>query len=136
MANTPPIPKNALIVIATGGQAKLYRNQADNGSLALSSPVTLTPKNLGQEGPSGKRPPEESEQETDEATFSKQLARSLYQKAHAGEFSDLVLIADPDTLGELRPQLHQEVRDKLVFELNKTLIHADENEIVESIAAD
>ena len=123
------IPKNALVVVTTGAEAKLYRNEGESGELKLTQSDSLTPTNLENEGPSGSRPPESSDRETDEATFSKQLAQHLYKRAHAGQFDHLALVADPDTLGELRPLLHQEVTNKIVLELNKTLINSPVDEI-------
>lgn len=135
MTHQTQIPHEALIVISTGAEAQFYRNAADDGNLKLSAVGSLEPKNLADDGPAGKRPPESSQRETDEATFSKQLARHLYSMAHAGEFDDLVLVADPDTLGELRPILHQEVTDKIVLELGKTLVNSTEDEIKRSLTS-
>ena len=70
------------------------------------------------------RPSEQSHQETDEATFAKQLAKELYRRAHSGDFAALVLIADPQTLGQIRPLLHKEVQERLTAELGKTLTKA------------
>lgn len=123
------MPKETLVVITTGAEAKLFRNQGESGKIKLQSAGTMTPTNLKNEGPSGSRPPESSDRETDEATFSKQLAEDLYNQAHAGNFQHLALIADPNTLGELRPLLHQEVTDKIVLEMNKTLINSPVDEI-------
>ena len=74
-----------------------------------------------------------SSQETDEATFAKQLAKELYRRAHSGDFAALVLIADPQTLGQLRPTLHKEVQDRLLFEVGKTLTKASITEIQEAL---
>ncbi|MGH8489635.1 MAG: host attachment protein [Gammaproteobacteria bacterium] len=76
----------------------------------------LDPTNLLDDGPAGKRLTESSNQETDEATFAKQLAKELYRRAHSGDFAALVLVADPQTLGQIRPTLHKEVQDRLVSE--------------------
>lgn len=127
------LPTNTLVVIATGAEANLYRNVGQSGEIHLKADGSLTPKNLADEGSSGVRPPESSQRSNDEATFSKQLAEHRYKMAHAGKFSDLVIAADPTTLGELRPMLHQEVTDKIVVELNKTLINSSSEEIVKSI---
>ena len=70
-----------------------------------------------------------SNQETDEATFAKQLAKELYRRAHHGDFAALVLIADPQTLGQIRPSLHREVQDRLVTEIGKTLTKASISDI-------
>lgn len=129
------IPKNTLVVVTTGTEAKIFRNQSDSGDIKLRSDGELIPKNLADDGPSGIRPKESSPSDTDEATFSKQLAEHLYKLAHSGKFSHLVLVADPKTLGEIRPILHQEVSDKIVLELNKTLINSSAEDIEKSLSA-
>ena len=129
------IPKNTLVVVTTGTGAKIFRNQSDSGDIKLRSDGELTPKNLADDGPSGNLPKESSPSDTDEATFSKQLAEHLYKLVHSGKFSHLILVADPKTLGELRPILHQEVSDKIVLELNKTLINSSAEDIEKSISA-
>jgi len=123
------LPKNTFVVITTGAEANLYRNDGDSGEVNLKTVGSISPKDLLNDGPAGSRPPESSDRETDEATFSKQLAENLYERAHAGEFQHLALVADPNTLGELRPLLHQEVTDKIVLEMNKTLINSPIDEI-------
>lgn len=127
------LPQNSLVVVATGAEAKLFRNQSPDGGISLAQEGVLTPHNLEDDGPSGVRPPESSLQETDEATFAKQLAQRLYKMAHAGQFDHLALIADPDTLGEIRPILHQEVTEKMVLEQDKTLINASVKDIEKSL---
>lgn len=117
-------PKNTFVVVATGAEAKLFENQSESGDLKLKSIGSVTPSNLNDSGPAGVRPPESSQRETDEATFSKQLTEKLYKWAQAGKFHHIVLVADPNTLGEIRPLLHQEVTDKMVLELDKTLINS------------
>ena len=53
--------------------------------------------------------------------FAKEVAEMLYKQAHKGKYDRLVLVAPPHTLGELRKELHQEVSDKVVGEIPKTL---------------
>ncbi len=122
-------PEGTFVVIATGEEAKTFTIR--NGSLEHES--DWGPDNLNDEGPSGKRPPESSPRETDEATFSKQIAERLYKLAHKGAFDHLILVADPDTLGEIRPLLHQEVTEKLVLERAKTLINSSVEDIERSL---
>jgi protein required for attachment to host cells len=118
------IPHNALIVVADGTGARFFRNSGQENKVSLSADSEFNPTNLLNEGPAGKRPRESSSQETDEATFAKQLANELYRRVHSGNFAALVLIADPQTLGQIRPLLHKEVQDRLVSEIGKTLTHA------------
>ncbi|MGJ5620126.1 host attachment family protein [Sulfitobacter sp. MF3-043] len=53
--------------------------------------------------------------------FAKDLADILFTQAHKGAFEKIVIVAPPQTLGELRNELHKEVADKVVGEVPKTL---------------
>ena len=53
--------------------------------------------------------------------FADEIAERLYTMAHRGDFKEILLIAPPLVLGELRKKLHQEVREKVVGEIPKTL---------------
>ena len=127
------IPHNALIVVADGTGARFFRNSGLENKISLSADGEFEPTDLLSSGPAGKRPRESSGQETDEATFAKQLANELYRRAQSGNFAALVLIADPQTLGQIRPSLHKEVRNRLVREIGKTLIKASVADIEKSL---
>ena len=118
------IPHDALVVVADGTGARFFRNSGRDNEVSLSAEGEFKPTNLLDEGPLGMRPKESSSQETDEATFAKQLANELYRRAHSGDFAALVLIADPQTLGQMRPTLHKEVQSRLVSEIGKTFTNA------------
>ncbi|MFC0677800.1 host attachment family protein [Lysobacter korlensis] len=120
------IPRGAWVVVADGGRARLLQNVADSGSVQLIQQKVIEPQNLDDEGPSGVQPPEV---EVDEATFAKQLARRLNDGALKNEYAHLVLIADPQTLGQMRPLLHKEALDRLVGEVAKTLTNSPLDEI-------
>lgn len=68
--------------------------------------------------------------------FAADLAEMLYEKAHKGEFERLVLVASPNILGELRDELHQEVTDKIVGEIPKTLTNHPVDEIEKIVKSD
>ena len=115
------VPHDALVVIADGGGATLYRNSGSDTEVSLKEERKLSPKDLSEEGPSGSRPEDQTPRQTDEATFAKQLAQALYKMAHGGKFKDLVLVADPQTLGQVRSAMHKTVEASLVFSLSKDL---------------
>jgi protein required for attachment to host cells len=116
------IPEKALVVVADGIGAKFFRHASHHlGKHKLTADGTFKPSHLLDDGPAGHRPPEQTLQEIDEATFAKQLAHELYRRAHSGDFAALVLIADPQTLGQMRPLLHKEVQSRIVLEIAKTL---------------
>ena len=127
------VPHHALIVVADGVHAKFFRNSSHDGNPVLSSDGELKPHHLVGEGPAGKAPPEMSRQEIEEATFAKQLANDLYRRVHAGDFTALVLIADPQTLGQMRPLLHKEVQARIVLEIAKSLTKATTADIQKAL---
>lgn len=128
------IPHNALVLVADGTGARFFRNSGVENRISLSAEGEFKPTHLLDDGPAGKRPGESTNQETDEATFAKQLAKELYRRAHHGDFAALVLIADPQTLGQIRPLLHKEVQDRLVSEVGKTLTKASIADIQKSLS--
>lgn len=77
------------------------------------------------DGPSVQR---SAVQETDwhalaKARFAHELAETLYGMAHKGRFRRLVIVAGPQVLGALRPELHKEVADRVLAEVPQTLTH-------------
>jgi len=123
-------PEETFVVIATGREAKTFYIRT--GSLEHDG--DWTPGDLADQGPAGKSPSEQSPRESMEATFSKIVAEKLYDLAHKGAYERLILVADPDSLGEIRPLLHQEVIDKIVLEQAKTLINSPVADIEKSLA--
>lgn len=115
------IPANTLVVVADGTGARVFRNRGDARSVSLHQQDQLELMNMNDDGPSGNQPDGNTGYQTDKATFAKQLAQRLNAKALKGEYDDLVLIADEQTLGEMRPLLHKEVQQRLRVELAKTL---------------
>ncbi|SLN30807.1 host attachment family protein [Oceanibacterium hippocampi] len=61
--------------------------------------------------------------------FAKEIAERFYRLAHAGKFAQLIVVAPPHVLGELRKNWHQEVSDRIVAEVDKTLTNHPVGEI-------
>jgi len=129
------IPKDTLVVVIDGTQGTTYRNRSEDGGLKLRATGDLEPKDLADDGPAGSQPKEQSPGELDEATFAKQVANYLYKRAQRGDFQHLVLAADPQTLGQIRPSLHKEVTGRLIKEVPKTLTNSPIGDIERSIGA-
>jgi protein required for attachment to host cells len=53
--------------------------------------------------------------------FADEVAERLYKLAHSGAFKEMVLIAPPHILGDMRRKLHKEVAEKITVEIPKTL---------------
>lgn len=118
------VPTDTLVVVADGTGARVFRNRGDERSPSLQQVELLEPMILDDDGPSGSMPGESSASQIDEATFAKQLAQALNQAALKQQFEHLVLMADPATLGRIRPQLHKEVQQRLLTEIAKTMTNS------------
>jgi protein required for attachment to host cells len=66
--------------------------------------------------------------------FADDLADILYKRAHANDFSRIVICAAPATLGELRSKLHKTVSEKVVAEIDKDLSNHPVDEIETQLA--
>jgi len=93
----------------------------------------LSPKDLLDDGPSGARPDEQSPRQTDEANFAKQLAETLYKMNQAGAFKALVLVADPQTLGQFRDAMHKTMEASLVLTLDKDFTNHSVRDIEQAL---
>ena len=67
--------------------------------------------------------------------FADEIADRLYKMAHRGDFEEVVLVAPPLVLGEMRQKLHKEVAAKLAGELPKTLTNHPISEIEKLLQA-
>jgi protein required for attachment to host cells len=127
------VPSDTLVVVADGEGARLFRNRGDERAPSLQQVELLELMNMDDDGPSGSMPQESSGYDIDEATFTKQLAHGLNEGALKRKYEHLVLIADPATLGRIRPQLHKEVQTRLVTEIAKTLTNAPLGDIGQAL---
>ena len=131
------IPTGSWVVVADGTPARFFHNVGKQDALRLKQDDVIKPDVVDEQGqgPSGHRPPEESPEQTDEATFAKQLVHRLNAAALKQEYEHLFLIADPKTLGEIRPQLHAEATKRITGELAKTLTNSTLEEIEKILKA-
>ena len=128
------IPADAMVVVADGESARVFRNVGADGALSLQQQELVTAQNVDDDGPSGSAPTEQSPQQTDEATFAKQLAHRLNHGALTNAYAHLVLVADPQTLGQMRPQLHKETLQRLHGELAKTFTNSPVHDIERALS--
>lgn len=118
------IPAGTLVVVADGRGARVFRNVGDERAITLRQQDLLELVNANDDGPAGALPPETGGKEIGEAKFAKQLALRLNAGALKDQYAHLVLAADPQTLGQMRPLLHEETRRRMVGELARTLTNS------------
>jgi len=114
------IPNGAWVVVADGVHARVCHNVGNGFEVRLREDRVIEPAEE-PETPAGHVPPEATASYIAEAAFAKQLARFINAAALRHDFDDLVLVADPETLGQMRRLLHGEVNKRMVGELAKTL---------------
>ena len=129
------LPTGTIVALADGGRYLLFVNRGDEDIVNLrhlshqAQPVPPT-RALGRERPGrfpGVRPgggsPEAADlHERAEQSFGKDLMERLRQMAHMHKIRHLVILADPDTLGELRAQYDETIRKVLMAEIPRDLL--------------
>jgi protein required for attachment to host cells len=118
------VPADTLVVVADGTGARVFLNRGDERAPSLHQFELMELMNMDDDGPSGSMPSESTASQVDEATFTKQLAMALNEGALKQQYEGVVLIADPATLGRIRPLLHKEVQARLIAEIGKTLTNS------------
>jgi protein required for attachment to host cells len=125
------IPKNALIVIADAQHVAVYRNVSDSGVKIEHAGELMhhtATEHLENKG-AAPTPSETSPHKQEKAGFAKRIADDLYARVHKDNVQALVLIASPQTLGQIRQSLRKEVTQHIVLELPKDLVKSSVAEI-------
>ena len=123
---------DALVVVADGQKAILFRNTAKRG-IELEEIERIGPANLQDES-QGRQPDETTPRDEDEATFAKQLTDRLNLMVLQNKVDAIAVVADPSTLGIMRKNYHKMLEQKLVKEVAKTLTAATRDEIARALA--
>lgn len=126
---------NAFVVVADGTSAHFYKNTG-HAAISLEHLETVTPNNLSHaEGVAGRAPVEQSPQEHSEANFTTQLVHKLNTMALAHALPpEVIIVADPSSLGQMRPLYHAELKKRIVQEVPKTLVKASVQDLAAALA--
>ncbi|WP_128891664.1 host attachment protein [Erythrobacter sp. HKB08] len=118
------LPHKAHVALIDGENFTLYRNdgQIFEPKLTELEKPDLTATNFS----AGVRHQDEIGQkygstQLDELAHGAAAAECLNSKCISGEIDDLLIIADPKTLGEMRHHYHSELEKRLAGEIDKTL---------------
>jgi len=134
MTNRVAIPSGTRVVVADGGGARILRNAGNEGELSLEQVELIDPAQLPLATPAGSQPPELSGEESEEAGFAKRLAQRLNEDALKHRYEHLVLMADAQTLGQMRPLLHKETHARLLAEYDKNLANSPLEDIARALS--
>ncbi|MCT2557588.1 host attachment family protein [Tsuneonella sp. YG55] len=128
------IPAKAHVAIADGERFLLMRNGGtpDEAKLELVEEPSLDGEQ--ESGAFGHHDPKSDDYHTQEKLDHAASAASWLNRAVLQHWiEELVVVADPDTLGEMRRHFHVETRDVLVAEIDKQVTGMPGPEILEVI---
>lgn len=137
------------VMVADGEKALFLKNQGDTKYPNLEVVRELEQENPPTHEQGTDRPGRYGEgmsvrrsavEETDwhriaKERFADEIAALLYKYAHAEAFREIVLVAPPLVLGELRKKLHKEVDSRITAEIPKTLTKHTISDIEEILTA-
>ena len=143
------VPHNAFVVVADGRKALFLRNEGDGVYPNLQvehAEERINPSNGDQttDRPgrafssvgSGRSAYEETDfHQLEEDRFAAETADLLKTRALNNDFESLIIVAPPETLGELRKHYHKEVSARLAGELDKDLTGHTIADIEKALAA-
>jgi protein required for attachment to host cells len=129
------VPTNALVLISDGRRARLLRNQGTpvkpqlivEQALERVNPKTHEQgtdkpgRKHGTDGNARSAIEQTDWHQQDEQRFAAEIAELLYKLGHAGNYDELVVVAPPKMLGDLRAKFHPEVKGAVIAELARDL---------------
>jgi protein required for attachment to host cells len=121
------IPHNALVALANGEKFVVMRNAGQAFAPQLERvaepDLELTNFSAGvrHQDPAGQR---NGSTDIDELAHGAAIAGWLNARALDGKLGEVVIAADPKTLGQIRRHWHKEVESRIVGELAKDLINS------------
>ncbi|RUV47267.1 MAG: host attachment protein [Mesorhizobium sp.] len=133
--NNLKLKRGLWIVVADGEKALFLENRGDTQYPDLQVVQEMEQANPATREQGSDRPGRYSDgpsvhrsavEDTDwqrlgKERFADEIAERLYKLAHRGAFKEMVLIAPPQVLGDMRRKLHKEVAEKITVEISKTL---------------
>lgn len=129
------LPHNCLILVTDGRKMLMLRNKGSGDRIELQTErhemredrkdreiKTDAPGLTGQSAGFGRPAMEEPDyHQLDEERWAAETTNIINMRALAHEFEQLVVIAPPKTMGELRSHWHKEVEQRIVSEITKEM---------------
>lgn len=130
------IPHNAVVLVADGSRALFLRNEGDAIVANLKTELVLTDDNpptheqgTDRPGHGGKVPGTHRRSgmeptdwhDIEENKFARRVAAATEELVRTKHVKALLVVAPPRTLAELRRSFHDDVKQRIVAELDKDL---------------
>jgi len=131
------LAKGTTVAVADGEKFNLFSNTGDEAHPELTAmpepTIETVNKGSGSSHQNSSANPDDSQAAED--GFAGGIAGLLNKRVLDGEISDLVIIAAPRTLGELRKRYHKKLSEVLRGEISKDLTGHALHDIEKAIAA-
>lgn len=130
------LPANAHVAVADGQRFLLMRNcgTATDPKLELAAEPDVSES--GESGAEGHHDPRSDDyREQDKMDHAAGIAGWLNKAVLQHRVERLLVVADPDTLGEMRRHYHKETQGALIGELHKQLTGVPGPDILKAIEA-
>jgi protein required for attachment to host cells len=131
------IPKGAIVAVADGEKLNLFRNAGEESDPKLTAlpDADVSTDNMGSGGRHHSSSANPSDSQQDEDAFAAGTAEVLNKRVLDGTIDDLIIVAAPRTLGELRKHYHKTLSAVLVGEIAKDLTGHSIADVEKVIAA-
>ena len=129
------LPKGTTVAVADGEKFSLFRNTGDEAGLKLSPVehgVDSDGQGSGSRTSSGGNP---DGGQFEEDGFSAGVVEVLNKSVLSGKIENLVIIAAPRALGEMRKHYHKTLSAKLLGEISKVLTGSSVADIESAVEA-
>lgn len=126
------VPHNTMVLVTDGRKRLFFRNEgeadaphlvvvgaAENANPNTRDQVTDSAGRASSPVSAGGSLPSADAHDVEEERFVAETAEELRRGALAGDYSDLIVVASPKTLGQLRKKIHAEVEKRTRREIDK-----------------
>ncbi|UZE49626.1 host attachment family protein [Rhodopseudomonas sp. P2A-2r] len=129
------LPTDTIVAVADGEKLNLFRNTGTETEMSLVAAADQDVEAAVGAGGTNSSSANPDQSRVEEDGFATGIVAMLNQRVLAGKFSNIVIIAAPKTLGEMRKHYHKKLEEALVGEIAKDLTGHSIADIEKSIHA-
>lgn len=131
------IPKDAIVAVADGEILNLFRNsgEANAPKLVAMPDAAVSSDNAGSGGRHQSSSANPSDSQQSEDGFAAGIVELLNKRVLDGKIDNLIIVAAPRTLGEMRKHYHKSLSAVLTGEIAKDLTGHSMADVEKTITA-
>jgi len=131
------IPKDAIVAVADGEILNLFRNTGEVNAPKLTpmADAAVSSDNAGSGGRHHSSSANPSDSQQSEDGFAAGIVELLNKRVLDGKIDNLIIVAAPRTLGEMRKHYHKSLSAVLTGEIAKDLTGHSMADVEKTIAA-